>query len=228
MVTLKSLLAKESERIVNVKSVVPESPSLSVTSLIDKDAVSSLIIVPRPVASSMVTRVVSATASNVAADKSTVNVSSISTISSPATLTVTVVVSEPAVMTAGCAAIDVKSVPPSASRRLFVSTVTPRSLLENRFVLMVKTKSVTPESPSFIATSSIDNAAVSSFRIVPSPLLSPMVARDASTFPSNKAAERSTVNVSSISTTWSPATLTVTTVESMPAEMMAGWALMDV
>ena len=107
MVTLRSLLAKESERIVNVKSVVPVSPSLIATSLIESAAESSLMIVPRPDASRIVTRVASLLPLNNAADKSTVNVSSISTTRSPVTSTVTVVEFVPAVMTAGDAAMAV-------------------------------------------------------------------------------------------------------------------------
>ena len=90
--------------------------------------------------------------------------------------------------------------PPSASARSFVSTVTDRSLLAKRFVLTVNINAVLPESPSFKATSSIEIVAESSLTIVPKPLLSAMDTRVASTLPSKVAADKSTVNVSSIST----------------------------
>ena len=108
-----------------------------------------------------------------------------------------------------------------------MSTVTPKSLLENKSEVMVKTKSVPPASPSLAATSSIESNAMSSLMMVPSPLASLIVARLASTAPSNNATDRSTENVSSISTIWSPVTLTVIVVESEPMAMTAGWFEMD-
>ena len=101
-----------------------------------------------------------------------------------------------------------------------MSTVTARSLLENKSELIVNTKLVLPESPSLSETSSIESAAESSFVIVPRPLLSPITTRVASLLPSKRTADRSTVKVSSISTIWSPSTLTVTVVELVLARIV--------
>ena len=92
----------------------------------------------------------------------------------------------------------------------------------------MKLKSVVPESPSLSEMSSMVMVAASSLMIVPKPVVSPIATRLASELPSNKAFDKSTVNVSSISTIVSPTTLTVTVVEFVPAAITAGWAVMVV
>ena len=74
------------------------------------------------------------------------------------------------------------------------------SLLDCAVELTVKTKLVVPVLPSANATSSIDNVAVSSLLIVPSPESSAIETSDGLLAPSIRAFERPTVNVSSDST----------------------------
>ena len=95
-----SLLASWVDEIVNVKLVVPVSPSSSETSSIANDATSSFRMVPTPCASTKLTRLVSTTPSNRPSLRLTAKVSFNSTIESVRTETVVVVVSDPAVIVA--------------------------------------------------------------------------------------------------------------------------------
>ena len=85
---------------VKTKSVNPPSPSVMVTSSMAIVVASSLVIVPTPMSSEIVTLDASAEPPKRALVNRTANVSFVSTTVSPTTATFTVVVSEPALITA--------------------------------------------------------------------------------------------------------------------------------
>ena len=97
-VAVKSLLAKPSDVMVNTYCVTPLSASICVTSSIVSVTESSLVIVPTPIASPMMTREGASEPSNLALESWTVNVSSISTKSSPTAFTLNVAEVSPALM----------------------------------------------------------------------------------------------------------------------------------